>query len=82
MVGVVEITIPWDGRVEAARAEKRQTYSPLVEALSGKFLNENQIIIISLPNYSDNDTCTLTILLILLFVSYSKNQNTSTLHIY
>ena len=34
-VGVVEITIPWDGRVEAARAEKRQTYSALVEALSG-----------------------------------------------
>ena len=50
VVGVVEITIPWDGRVEAARAEKRQTYSPLVEALSGKFLNENQIIIILLPN--------------------------------
>ena len=41
VVGVVEITIPWDGRVEAARAEKRQTYSPLVEALSGKFLYEN-----------------------------------------
>ena len=40
VVGVVEITIPWDGRVEAARAEKRQTYSPLVEALSGKFQNE------------------------------------------
>ena len=37
VVGVVEVTIPWDGRVEAARAEKRQTYSPLVEALSGKY---------------------------------------------
>ena len=36
VVGVLEVTIPWDGRVEAARAEKRQTYSPLVEALSGK----------------------------------------------
>ena len=34
-VGVVELTIPWDGRVDAARAEKRQAYSPLVEALSG-----------------------------------------------
>ena len=32
----MEVTVPWDGRVEAARAEKRQTYSPLVEALSGK----------------------------------------------
>merc|ERR1712038_1321716 len=36
VVGVVEITITWDGRVEAARAEKRQTYSPLVEALSAR----------------------------------------------
>ena len=43
VVGVVEVTIPWDGRVEAARAEKRQTYSPLVEALSGSlFENKNK----------------------------------------
>ena len=34
-VGVVELTIPVDGRVEASRAEKRRAYSPLVEALSG-----------------------------------------------
>ena len=41
-MGVVEVTIPWDGRVEAARAEKRQTYSPLVEALSGNVFKRNK----------------------------------------
>ena len=42
VVGVVEVTIPWDGRVEAARAEKRQTYSPLVEALSGNIFEKEK----------------------------------------
>ena len=41
-MGVVEVTIPWDGRVEAARAEKRQTYSPLVEALSGNIFEKEK----------------------------------------
>ena len=41
-MGVVEVTIPWDGRVEAARAEKRQTYSPLVEALSGSLFEKEK----------------------------------------
>lgn len=32
--GLVEVTIPWDHRVEAAREEKRQMFAPLVAALS------------------------------------------------
>ena len=35
-VGVLEISIPWDGRVEPARAEKQQKNAVLVEALSAQ----------------------------------------------
>ena len=48
-MGVVEVTIPWDGRVEAARAEKRQTYSPLVEALSGSLFEKEKETFWPLP---------------------------------
>ena len=50
-MGVVEVTLPWDGRVEAARAEKRQTYSPLVEALSGNVFKNRKYRTTS-ANYS------------------------------